>query len=177
MILKLNLNDLILKKQDEYKKSEVAQNQLGRNIFKVEYDFTLNVEEKVFSLVIDSEFPIEMMVLHCAKSDLSIVEVKTKDIILNIIEDSIMDKETLSHTKFMATLKPKGATHRIEIILRTYEGPKDNLKLTIIPNNKPNARPKPLKLLDSVTFSVSFKSISSYLIPNNIKQVIKSKFL
>ena len=60
---------------------------------------------------------MEMVILFCPKTKLDIIEIKTKEVNMNIIDEKIMDNETLSHCKFLVTFSMKDAIHRLEIIV------------------------------------------------------------
>lgn len=141
-------------KQEELEKLQLNKEYLptSKNSYKLDVKFTLNQKESVFALIIDSEFPLEMVVLHCAKAKLDIIELKTKDVFMNIIQESGMDEDTRSHTKFLCTFKLKEATHRLELIVRTYEGVTDIMNITVIPNNKP----KTAQIVQVPIYALSF---------------------
>jgi hypothetical protein len=119
------------------KQSNANQNPSIKNSYKIDVkNLILNKKESVFELNIYSEFPMDMAIIHCEKARLDILEVKTKDASLNVLDESL-DQETKEHTKFLATMNFKEATHRLYLIIRTYEGVTDNINVTIIPANKP----------------------------------------
>ena len=133
-----NLHQTYDKKLEDFnKKNNANQNPSIKNSYKLDVkNLFLNKKESVFELSIYSEFPMEMAIIHCEKARLDILEVKTKDASLNVLDEAL-DKETKEHTKFLATMKFKEATHRLYLIIRTYEGVTDNINVTIIPANKP----------------------------------------
>ena len=133
-----NLHQTYDKKLEDFnKKNNANQNPSIKNSYKLDVkNLILNKKESVFELSIYSEFPMEMAIIHCEKARLDILEVKTKDASLNLLDEAL-DQETKEHTKFLATMKFKEATHRLYLIIRTYEGVTDNINVTIIPANKP----------------------------------------
>ena len=148
-----SLKETYNRKLEDFEKNQnEPYNQISKNSYKIDVKFTLDQRESVFQLIIDSEFPMEMVLLHCSKANLDILDVKTKDVFMNIIQDSVMDKETKSHTKFLATFKLKEAIHRLELIVRTYEGVTDTMSITVIPNNKP----KTAQIIQVPIYALSF---------------------
>ena len=113
---KLNL------KKEEFSKKEKSIETVAKNNFKINYKFSLIFKQSLFQLSLDSEFPMELVLISCPKTKIDIVEVKTKEVNLNIIEEKNMDKETLSQYKFIATLSMKDSIHHLELMIRTYEG-------------------------------------------------------
>lgn len=147
------LNNLLAKNKEEYEKPQNSNyNPTSKNSFKLNIRFTLIPRESVFQLLLDSEFPIEMVLLHCTRARLDILDVKTKDVLLNILEKETMDEETNLHTQFMATFKLKEASHNLEIIVRTYEGISDQISATVIPLNKP----KTAQIVQVPIYALSF---------------------
>jgi hypothetical protein len=140
------------KKQEEFQKSHINSNPTLKNSFKIDISFTLVESESVFLLIIDSEFPIEMVIFHCSETQLDIIDIKTKDVQMNILEKENLDEETNSISNFLATFKVKEATHRLEILIRTYEGLNDKLNITIIPQNKP----KTAQIMHVPIYALSF---------------------
>ena len=140
------------KKQEEFQKSHANSNPTLKNSFKIDISFTLVESESVFLLIIDSEFPIEMAIFHCTETQLDIIDIKTKDVQMNILEKENLDEETNSISNFLATFKVKEATHRLEILIRTYEGLNDKLNITIIPQNKP----KTAQIMHVPIYALSF---------------------
>ena len=140
------------KKQEEFQKSHINSNPTLKNSFKIDISFTLVESESVFLLIIDSEFPIEMAIFHCTETQLDIIDIKTKDVQMNILEKENLDEETNSISNFLATFKVKEATHRLEILIRTYEGLNDKLNITIIPQNKP----KTAQIMHVPIYALSF---------------------
>ncbi len=123
------LRCLIGKKKDEHEKQlNQAYNPINKNPFKINHKFILLNEEASFLYTIDSEFPIEFIILQSVVN-MELQEVITKDVGVNVLSDE--------KNKFIATLKLKESIHQIEMKLRTYEGISDNLTCTIIPYNKP----------------------------------------
>ena len=113
------------------------------------------MKQSVFQLHVDSEFPMEMVILFCPQTKLDIIEVKTKEVNMNIIDEKIMDDETLSHCKFLVTFSMKDAIHRLELIVRTYEGINDEINICIIPYNKP----KTAQFIKIPVYALSFHKI------------------
>lgn len=150
-----NLSKKLSAKQTEFEKSSKASNELTKNNFKINYKFSLIFKKSVFQLILDSEFPMEMVILYCAKTKLDIVEIKTMEVNMNIIDEKSMDKETLSHCKFMATFSMKNAIHHLELLVRTYEGTADEINLGIIPYNKP----KTAQFVKIPIYALSFHKI------------------
>lgn len=147
------LTNLLNKNKEEYEKPQNTTSlPTSKNSFKLNIRFTLIPKESVFQLLLDSEFPIEIVLLHCTKAKLDILEVKTKDVLLNVLEKEIMDEETNSHTQFLATFKLKEASHNLEIIVRTYEGITDQISATVIPLN----RPKTAQIVQVPIYALSF---------------------
>ena len=132
-----NLTKKLNDKKAEFEKKSKISDQLVKNNFKINYKFSLIFKQSVFQLTVDSEFPMEMVILFCPKTKLDIIEIKTKEVNMNIIDEKIMDDETLSHCKFMVTFSMKDAIHRLELKVRTYEGINDEINISIIPYNKP----------------------------------------
>ena len=123
------LKNLISKKNEEYDKQlNQAYNALNKNPFKINYKFSLLSEEANFLLTLESEFPIEMIILQ-STVNIDLQEVLTKDVGVNVLFDE--------KNKFIATFKLKESIHQVEMKLRTYEGMSDNLNCTVIPYNKP----------------------------------------
>ena len=150
--LKLRLS----KRKEEFEKMKSKQvNNITKNNFKIEHKFTLLEKENVFLLTIDSEFPMELVVVHCTLAKLDILKVKTKEVSMNVFEDGILDQETKSHCKFLATFSLKEASHRLELIVRTYEGIKDDIHITIIPYNKP----KTAQIIHIPIYALSFHKL------------------
>ena len=149
-----NLHNTYDKKLDDFNKKQNNPNQnlSVKNSYKLDVkNLVLNKKESVFELSIYSEFPMEMAIMHCEKARLDILEVKTKDVSLNVLDETL-DKETKDHTKFLATMRFKEATHRLYLILRTYEGVTDNINVTIIPAN----RPKTAQMVRIPIYALSF---------------------
>ena len=74
---------------------------------------------------------------------------------MNIIDEKLMDQETLSHCKFMVTFSMKDAIHRLELLVRTYEGMNDEINICIIPYNKP----KTAQFIKIPVYALSFHKI------------------
>ncbi len=70
-----------------------------------------------------------MMILE-SKVQIDILEVLTKDVILNQLENK-------KNNKYLATFKLKESCHQLELKIRTYEGATDTLICSLIPYNKP----------------------------------------
>lgn len=123
------LRKMIIKKTEDYdKKINDTHNNLNKNHYKLNYKFNLISEEANFVLILDCEYPMEMIILQSI-INIDIQEILTKDISMNIMNDE--------NNKFIATFKLKESIHQIEIKLRTYEGISDFLNCTVIPYNKP----------------------------------------
>ena len=149
--LKKKLNDKII----EFEKNTKTNDKLVKNNFKLIHKFSLLFKQSLFQLIVDSEFPMEMVVLYCPKTKLDIVEVKTKEVNMNIIDENLMDEETLSHCKFMVTFSMKDAIHRLELLVRTYEGMNDEINISIIPYNKP----KTAQFIKIPVYALSFHKL------------------
>ena len=132
-----NLSKKLNDRKIEFEKKSKVSDILTKNIYKINHKFSLLFKQSVFQLIVDSEFPMEMVVLFCPKTKLDIVELRTKEVNMNIIEENLMDDETLSHCKFMVTFSMKDGIHRLELLVRTYEGISDEINLGVIPYNKP----------------------------------------
>ena len=65
-----------------------------------------------------------------SKVKIDILDILTKDVILNQIENKKINK-------YLATFKLKESCHQLEVKIRTYEGNSDTLTCTVIPYNKP----------------------------------------
>ena len=168
-----NLRNTYNKKLDDFNKKQNTQNQNQaiKNSFKLDVkNLILNQKESVFEFSIYSEFPIEMAIMHCEKARLDILDVKTKDVSLNVLDETL-DKETKEHSKFLATMKCKEATHRLHLILRTYEGVTDNINVTIIPANKP----KTAQIVTVPIYALSFHKKYEPEYDENDNNVIKSE--
>lgn len=150
-----NLTSKLNNKKIEFEKKTKSSELLVKNNFKMNYKFTLLYKRALFQLVVDSEFPMEMVILYCPKTKLDIVEIKTKEVNMNIIDEKIMDEETLKHCKFMATFAMKDAIHHLELLVRTYEGEKDEINVGIIPYNKP----KTAQFIKIPVYALSFHKI------------------
>ena len=139
-------------KKEVFDKKQKLDNALIKNNFKVTYNFSLLLKLSLFQLVIDSEFPMEMVLISCPKTKLDIVKIKTKEVNMNIIDENLMDKETNDQCKFIATFSMKDAIHHLELLVRTYEGQKDEINITIIPYNTP----KTAQILKIPVYALSF---------------------
>ena len=146
---KLNL------KKEEFSKKEKSIETVAKNNFKINYKFSLIFKQSLFQLSLDSEFPMELVLISCPKTKIDIVEVKTKEVNLNIIEEKNMDKETLSQYKFIATLSMKDSIHHLELMIRTYEGQNDEIQICVIPYNKP----KTAQFIKIPVYALSFHKI------------------
>ena len=142
-------------KKDEFnvRNKEVAN--IVKNNFKINYKFALIFKQSLFQLSLDSEFPMEMVLICCPQSKIDIVELKTKEVNLNIMEDNSLDKETLSQYKFIATFSMKDSIHHLELMLRTYEGQSDEIHICVIPYNKP----KTAQYIKIPVYALSFHKI------------------
>ena len=150
-----NLTKKLNDKKAEFEKKTKTSDLLVKNNFKINYKFSLIFKQSVFQLTVDSEFPMEMVLLFCPKTKLDIIEVKTKEVNMNIIDEKLMDQETLSHCKFMVTFSMKDAIHRLELLVRTYEGMNDEINICIIPYNKP----KTAQFIKIPVYALSFHKI------------------
>ena len=139
----------------DFERKTKSADLLVKNNFKVNYKFSLLFKESLFQLTVDSEFPMEMVILFCPKTKLDIVEIKTKEVNMNILNENTMDQETLSHCKFMVTFSMKDAIHRLELLVRTYEGINDEINIAIIPYNKP----KTAQFIKIPVYALSFHKI------------------
>jgi hypothetical protein len=124
------LKKMLKEKAEEYEKlSQVSShNPIHKNPFKIHYDFTLLPKEACFQLLIKSEFPMEMIYMQ-SNIAIDVLEVITKDVNLNIINDL--------KSKFLCTFRMRESVHQLDIKIRTYESSADVLNCTIIPYNKP----------------------------------------
>ena len=145
---------LNLKKEEFDTKSKEVSN-IVKNNFKINYKFSLIFKQSLFQLSLDSEFPMEMVLICCPKTKIDIVELKTKEVNLNIMEENSMDKETLSQYKFIATFSMKDSIHHLELMLRTYEGQNDEIHICVIPYNKP----KTAQFIKIPVYALSFHKI------------------
>ena len=150
-----NLTRKLENKKAEFEKKTKTTDLLSKNLFKINHKFSLLYKESLFQLIVDSEFPMEMVILFCPKSKLDIVEIKTKEVNMNILDEKNMDEETLSHCKFMVTFSMKDAIHRLELLVRTYEGINDEINISIIPYNKP----KTAQFIKIPVYALSFHKI------------------
>ena len=150
-----NLKAKLERKKEEFEKKTKSSDLLVKNNFKISYKFSLIFKESVFQLTLDSEFPMEMVILFCAKTKLDILEVKTKEVNMNILEEKSMDEETLSHCKFMVTFSMKDSIHRLELIVRTYEDINDEINIGVIPYNKP----KTAQFIKIPVYALSFHKL------------------
>jgi hypothetical protein len=124
------LKKMLKEKAEEYEKlSQVSShNPIHKNPFKIHYDFTLLPKEACFQLLIKSEFPMEMVYFQ-SNIAIDVLEVITKDVNLNIINDG--------KNKFLCSFRMRESVHQLDIRLRTYEASADTLNCTVIPYNKP----------------------------------------
>ena len=150
-----NLTRKLNDKKTDFEKKTKSSDLLAKNNFKINYKFSLIYRKSVFQLIVDSEFPMEMAILYCPKSKLDIIEIKTKEVNMNIIEESLMDKETLAQCKFIATFSMKDAIHRLELLVRTYERINDEINIVVIPYNKP----KTAQIIKIPVYALSFHKI------------------
>ena len=150
-----NLTKKLNDKKAEFEKKTKSSDLLVKNNFKINHKFSLISKQSVFQLTVDSEFPMEMAILFCPKTKLDIIEIRTKEVNMNIIDEKIMDQETLSHCKFMVTFSMKDAIHRLELLVRTYEGINDEINVGIIPYNKP----KTAQFINIPVYALSFHKI------------------
>ena len=163
------LRQRLSNKKEEFEKMKAKQvNNIVKNNFKIEYKFTLLEKESVFLLTIDSEFPMELVVLHCTLAKLDILKVKTKEVSMNVFEENILDNETKSHCKFLATFSLKEANHRLELVVRTYEGIKDDIHVTIIPYNKP----KTAQIIHVPVYALSFHKLYEPKFDTDVGEVV-----
>jgi len=154
------LKSLITKKNEEYDKQiNQSYNPINKNPFKINHKFILLNEESNFLFIIDSEFPIEMIILQ-SEVNMDLQEVLTKDVGINILSDE--------KNKFNATLKFKESIHQVEMKLRTYEGISDNLNCTIIPYNKPKT---------AYVLEIPIKSLSLHKKIEENEELLKKHFV
>jgi hypothetical protein len=147
--------NLVEKKRSELNKQQnLGTNPLAKNPFQVNYKLTLIPKDAVYLLKIESEYPIEMILMQSSGVCLDILETITNDVMLNIIKDTSksgkemngthitnnnqepLQNETNRNSKFLCTFKFKQPLHQLEILIRTHEGIADIINCTIIPNNK-----------------------------------------
>ena len=160
----------LIKKKEEFEKIKTKQvNNIVKNNFKIDYKFTLLQKESVFLLTIDSEFPMEFIILHCTWAKLDILKIKTKEASMNILEENVLDSETKSHCRFLATFSLKEANHRLEIVVRTYEGIKDDIHIAIIPYNKP----KTAQFIHIPIYALSFHKLYEPKYDSDVGPVIR----
>ena len=149
------LNEKLSLKKEEFNKKEKSIETVAKNNFKINYKFSLLFKRSLFQLSLDSEFPMELVLISCPKTKIDIVEVKTKEVNLNIIEEKNMDKETSSQYKFIATLSMKDSIHHLELLIRTYEGQNDEIQICVIPYNKP----KTAQFIKIPVYALSFHKL------------------
>ena len=149
------LTEKLNTKKEEFNKKNKTVDTVAKNNFKINYKFSLIYKQSLFQLSLDSEFPMEMVLISCPKTKIDIVELKTKEVNLNIIEEKNMDKDTLSQYKFIATLSMKDSIHHLELLLRTYEGQNDEIQICVIPYNKP----KTAQFIKIPVYALSFHKI------------------
>ena len=149
------LNEKLNAKKEEFNKKNKTVDNVAKNNFKINYKFSLIFKQSLFQLSLDSEFPMELVLISCPKTKIDIVEVKTKEVNLNIIEEKNMDKDTLSQYKFIATLSMKDSIHHLELMIRTYEGQNDEIHICVIPYNKP----KTAQYIKIPVYALSFHKI------------------
>ena len=149
------LNEKLNAKKEEFNKKIKSSDVVAKNNFKINYKFSLIFKQSLFQLSLDSEFPMEMVLISCPKTKIDIVEIKTKEVNLNIIEEKNMDKDTLAQYKFIATLSMKDSIHHLELMIRTYEGQNDEIHLCVIPYNKP----KTAQFIKIPVYALSFHKI------------------
>ena len=63
-----NLTKKLNDKKIEFEKNSKTSELLVKNNFKVNYKFSLIFKQSVFQLTVDSEFPMEMVLLFCPKT-------------------------------------------------------------------------------------------------------------
>ena len=100
----IRLKEKLKARKDDFDKKNKTIDSVAKNNFKINYKFSLIYKQSLFQLSLDSEFPMEMVIISCPKTKIDIVELKTKEVNLNIIEENLLDKDTLSQYKFIATL-------------------------------------------------------------------------
>ena len=149
------LTEKLSLKKEEFNKKEKSIETVAKNNFKINYKFSLLFKRSLFQLSLDSEFPMELVLISCPKTKIDIVEVKTKEVNLNIIEEKNMDKETSSQYKFIATLSMKDSIHHLELLIRTYEGQNDEIQICVIPYNKP----KTAQFIKIPVYALSFHKL------------------
>ena len=149
------LTNKLNNKKIEFEKNSKSADLLVKNSYKMNYKFTLLYKRGLFQLIVDSEFPMEMAILYCPKTKLDIIEIKTKEVNMNIIDEKNLDEETLKHCKFMTTFSMKDAIHHLELLVRTYEGENDEINIGIIPYNKP----KTAQFIKIPVYALSFHKI------------------
>ena len=162
------LKDKLNLKKEEFESKNKEVPNIVKNNFKINYKFSLIFKQSLFQLSLDSEFPMEMVLICCPKTKIDIVEVKTKEINLNIMDEKSMDKETLSQYKFIATFTMKDSIHHLELMLRTYEGQNDEINICVIPYNKP----KTAQFIKIPVYALSFHKIYEPEFENDIKDKV-----
>ena len=151
----IRLKEKLKARKDDFDKKNKTIDSVAKNNFKINYKFSLIYKQSLFQLSLDSEFPMEMVIISCPKTKIDIVELKTKEVNLNIIEENLLDKDTLSQYKFIATLSMNDSIHHLELMLRTYEGQKDEIHICVIPYNKP----KTAQFIKIPVYALSFHKI------------------
>lgn len=175
------------------KQQNNLMNPISKNPFKVNHKMNLLSKEAVYNLKIESEFPIEFIIIQSPGVSLDILEIISKDVNLNVIKDrnkgqvkgglNVALKSNLNvneNSCFLATLKFKESVHQLEMLLRTYENISDEVNCTIVPYNKPKT---------AFTVEIPIKALSLHKkveeiieLPNDIDEniinvlTIKGKF-
>jgi hypothetical protein len=165
------LKSLYEKRQADFQKQQTnVFNPVTKNPYKVDYKLALQPKDAVYNLILESEFPIEIILMQSESVSLDIIEIITKDVHFNIIKDSkeeIIEKEysmsslmnnfnSNNHkvndtTNFLCTFKMKESVHSLCLLLRTYENISDIINCTLIPCNKPKT---------AITLEIPIKALS-----------------
>jgi Bardet-Biedl syndrome 7 protein len=178
------LKQLYEKRLSEFQKQQTnVFNPVSKNPFKVNYKLNLQTREAVYHLKIESEFPMELVLMQSNGVSLEIIEILTKDVNLNIIKDKSnekIEKEIISgsnfssqsqtllnvneQSNFLCTFKLKESVHVLEILLRTYENISDVVNCTIIPYNKPKT---------ALTLEIPIKALSLHKKEEDLEEINK----
>lgn len=103
---------------------------IRRNPFKHSYKYNLLPDESLYELILESEFPLDVIVLQ-ADVSVEVMEIITQDMLVNIIKNE--------ENEFVATLRLKneGNNHSASLKVRTHDTKKGSMKCTLIPMNVP----------------------------------------
>jgi hypothetical protein len=176
------LKGLYEKRQADFQKQQTnIFNPVTKNPYKVDYKLTLQPKEAVYNLILESEFPIEIILMQSESVSLDIIEILTKDVHFNIIKDSkeeIIEKEySMSSlmnnfnsqnqkindtTNFLCTFRMKESVHCLSLLLRTYENVSDIINCTFLPCNKPKT---------AITIEIPIKALSLHKKEEDPKEI------